>query len=109
MTTKKRYSSPLASSVVEAYRLGRYDNLSLYSHWRDPYPVVEAYRLGRYDNLFPSRIPRDHHVVEAYRLGRYDNRARSRVAVILAVVEAYRLGRYDNSVLNVILLPFMKL
>ena len=39
----------LASVVVEAYRLDRYDNFE--KQRRKCYlPVVEAYRLDRYDN-----------------------------------------------------------
>ena len=37
--------------VVEAYRLGRYDNWQTHKGLC-PLLVVEAYRLGRYDNLF---------------------------------------------------------
>ena len=35
--------------------------------------VVEAYRLDRYDNSDVFRRLRFQHVVEAYRLDRYDN------------------------------------
>jgi len=37
--------------VVEAYRLGRYDNLSSVPVNAQSLVVVEAYRLGRYDNF----------------------------------------------------------
>ena len=42
-------------NVVEAYRLDRYDNLSI----REKHPrktVVEAYRLDRYDNYFALSV-----------------------------------------------------
>ena len=66
--------------VVEAYRLGKYDNLN-FPHGLRRFPVwrggsnVEAYRLGKYDNLTLVVVYLHHsNVVEAYRLGKYDNR-----------------------------------
>ena len=40
----------LWASVVEAYRLGKYDNKKNSNHHANV-NVVEAYRLGKYDNL----------------------------------------------------------
>ena len=44
----------IATGVVEAYRLGRYDNTDGTSS-RNNLRVVEAYRLGRYDNFRVKR------------------------------------------------------
>ena len=61
-------------SVVEAYRLDRYDNFIMFKMRMRPDLVVEAYRLDRYDNLGHATICRHRPaVVEAYRLDRYDN------------------------------------
>ena len=73
MTTSIELSNRLRRSVVEAYRLDRYDNLKWLRKNQSRF-VVEAYRLDRYDNfgfLLPRYTPRG--VVEAYRLDRYDN------------------------------------
>ena len=37
------------------------------------HPVVEAYRLGKYDNFCTTNGAERQEVVEAYRLGLYDN------------------------------------
>ena len=58
--------------------------------------VVEAYRLDRYDNVIVFRNLFQHLVVEAYRLDRYDNFVCAKLYVFEWVVEAYRLDRYDN-------------
>ena len=50
MTTGIRGNRRPYISVVEAYRLDRYDNLKLVSNEVLPEAVVEAYRLDRYDN-----------------------------------------------------------
>ena len=50
MTTSKRTSISTSSVVVEAYRLDRYDNLTIPTRGRPQISVVEAYRLDRYDN-----------------------------------------------------------
>ncbi len=50
MTTNVAHCQLLLVEVVEAYRLDRYDNMSLTEHL-DAKEVVEAYRLDRYDNL----------------------------------------------------------
>ena len=50
MTTMDTTANNNANKVVEAYRLGRYDNRNEESISADAF-VVEAYRLGRYDNL----------------------------------------------------------
>ena len=62
--------------------------------------VVEAYRLDRYDNFDLDFSVLYFQVVEAYRLDRYDNPKRYRLNYALFVVEAYRLDRYDNSCLK---------
>ena len=41
---------PTFTSVVEAYRLGKYDNHPAQRNNLKIYIVVEAYRLGKYDN-----------------------------------------------------------
>ena len=38
--------------VVEAYRLGKYDNATCFSGTVGTQLVVEAYRLGKYDNIW---------------------------------------------------------
>ena len=54
MTTLVVGVSGVTSSVVEAYRLDRYNNSYAHNRLREEY-VVEAYRLDRYDNsLLPS-------------------------------------------------------
>ena len=58
--------------------------------------VVEAYRLGKYDNFKFAGTHFSPVVVEAYRLGKYDNKIDILVLGYLPVVEAYRLGKYDN-------------
>ena len=50
MTTTSDFTDFTSNSVVEAYRLDRYDNLKTLPE-RGGDPVVEAYRLDRYDNL----------------------------------------------------------
>ena len=63
----------------------------------DWWEVVEAYRLGKYDNALQMFIAlTERGVVEAYRLGKYDNISLSPLLKRLCVVEAYRLGKYDN-------------
>ena len=47
---RRLLQSPLDRTVVEAYRLDRYDNFFLPLEIR-VLPVVEAYRLDRYDNF----------------------------------------------------------
>ena len=64
--------SPINRTVVEAYRLDRYDNSVLYCHVVT-IVVVEAYRLDRYDNPMVDIPMSIQKVVEAYRLDRYDN------------------------------------
>ena len=49
---------------MTTHRIGLYRNLIL---------VVEAYRLDRYDNLTINIVTMVLIVVEAYRLDRYDN------------------------------------
>ncbi len=53
MTTVKSKLIVGSSSVVEAYRLDRYDNISFTQKLHEE-QVVEAYRLDRYDNFEPS-------------------------------------------------------
>ena len=71
--TKWLLQCPLYRTVVEAYRLGKYDNINV-NYQIGHAHVVEAYRLGKYDNYYyvlqNSQLP---NVVEAYRLGKYDN------------------------------------
>ncbi len=43
--------------VVEAYRLGKHDNVYLFLGLI-PIFVVEAYRLGKHDNLFQTAVTR---------------------------------------------------
>ena len=63
--------------------------------------VVEAYRLDRYDNSVIILVTKPNRVVEAYRLDRYDNMCSLRTEHCCYVVEAYRLDRYDNDVFSV--------
>ena len=58
--------------------------------------VVEAYRLDRYDNRNVHVLGSNCGVVEAYRLDRYDNVRIFIFCICICVVEAYRLDRYDN-------------
>lgn len=62
--------------------------------------VVEAYRLDRYDNPIRCSYSRSSRVVEAYRWDRYDNAEEASKAFAKDVVEAYLLDRYDNSCLK---------
>ena len=62
--------------------------------------VVEAYRLGKYDNFSSLSVSVRTCVVEAYGLGKYDNLRVHNHCVSVAVVEAYRLGKYDNFTLS---------
>ena len=50
MTTVYRSMDKCLLVVVEAYRLGRYDNFDVVNYYLLNVEVVEAYRLGRYDN-----------------------------------------------------------
>ena len=50
MTTKLATPAIQMIPVVEAYRLGRYDNTRSCDALSVLIYVVEAYRLGRYDN-----------------------------------------------------------
>lgn len=54
--TKWPHQCPLYRTVVETYRLGKYDNL--YVNWQPYYcrRVVEAYRLGNIPNKNYKRI-----------------------------------------------------
>ena len=47
---RRLLQSPINRTVVEAYRLDRYDNFYSYQPSYRP-EVVEAYRLDRYDNF----------------------------------------------------------
>ena len=67
--------------------------------------VVEAYRLDRYDNFIGVILNQIIVVVEAYRLDRYDNSLRLTLRLRLLVVEAYRLDRYDNSKMTKAIMP----
>ena len=56
--------------------MGRYDNFFNTNDLAGLIGVVEAYRLGRYDNDSLKIVDESPLVVEAYRLGRYDNSER---------------------------------
>ncbi len=53
MTTFFKHPLREINTVVEAYRLGRYDNFEV-TRPSSTVGVVEAYRLGRYDNFTKS-------------------------------------------------------
>ena len=72
MTTSSFIVRVALVTVVEAYRLDRYDNF-VERTFDNVNCVVEAYRLDRYDNFLLTAVRRLEHVVEAYRLDRYDN------------------------------------
>ena len=55
MTTRTISLSIGGRAVVEAYRLDRYDNLTIARGCPHADYVVEAYRLDRYDNSYPTR------------------------------------------------------
>ena len=48
--TKRLLQFPINRTVVEAYRLDRYDNNTSVITGHLGFMVVEAYRLDRYDN-----------------------------------------------------------
>ena len=52
---RRLLQSPLDRTVVEAYRLDRYDNFNFFFSQSTVF-VVEAYRLDRYDNPFIEDI-----------------------------------------------------
>ena len=101
---RRLLQSPINRTVVEAYRLDRYDNLSRTRRPISTERVVEAYRLDRYDNFDHSTTLRTIHVVEAYRLDRYDNKRNNAPWAYAASPIGGRLkcrslclDRYDNN------------
>ena len=54
--------------------------------------VVEAYRLDRYDNLYMGTMSKAKSVVEAYRLDRYDNFARRTTPVFFSGCRSLSFG-----------------
>ena len=91
MTTSGAGVGTFERSVVEAYRLDRYDN-PLSWLLGSPLPVVEAYRLDRYDNSLNFHSPLRRYVVEAYRLDRYDNFSEKTIPAIYGCCRSLSFG-----------------